>query len=188
MATEWYNVKARIKWAKVYEPDEYAGSRRWMVNVYPFDGKEWEKVQKSGIQTQVKSDKEGDKYIVLRRGTTKVIKDDLVIFCPPELTGAVNVSYTNPEGEKIRSYNKGDFKGDITVKGERVPIGNDTVAIVNFCTYDTKQGKGHRLESLKILDLVQIEKQEDAEPQDNEEIKVDEAPEIGKVEGDAIPF
>lgn len=166
MATEYHNIKARLKWVKVYEYDEYAGAKRWMINAYPVDGKEWEKVQKSGIQTQTKEDEDG-KYIVLRRPTSRVINDDLVMFCPPEITGAVNVQYTDPDGNKIRSYNKGDFKGDIILKGEKKNIDNGSVAIVNFCTYDTRQGKGHRLESLKILDLVQRETQND-EPSDEE--------------------
>ncbi len=173
MATEYFNVKGSVKWVKVYEPDEYAGAKRWMVNFYPFDGKEWEKIQKSGIQTQTKSDDDG-KYITLRRPTTKVIKDDLVIFCPPEITGAVNVQYLNPEGERIRSYTKGEFKGDVILKGEKQNIDNGSVVIVNFCVYDTKQGKGHRLESLKVLDLVQREKSEEVseDEKDNAEVEI----------------
>ena len=182
MATEWHNIKAKLKWVKVYEPDEYAGAKRWMVNAYPYDGKEWEKVQKSGIQTQPKEDADG-KYITLRRATTKVFKDDLVVFCPPEVTGAVEVTYVDDSGEKIRSYTKGEYKGNINMKGEKQNIDNGSVAIVNFCTYDTKQGKGHRLESLKILDLVQRENEEISEDEKDEaEVDTDEVASVN------IPF
>jgi hypothetical protein len=175
MATEYHNIKAKLKWVKVYEPDEYAGSKRWKINVYPFDGKEWEKVTKSGIQVTPKEDEDG-KYITLRRDTSKVIKDDFVLFCPPEITGAVEVSYTKPDGERVRSYNKGDFKGDIILKGERKDIGNGSVAIVNFSTYNTKQGVGHRLESLKILDLVGFEKAEEVTEDQKDEAVLEDKP------------
>lgn len=176
MATSYYNVKAKLKWAKVYEPDEYAGAERWMVNVYPVDGKEWEKIQKSGLQSQPKEDEDG-KYIVLRRPTKKLIGENLVIFCPPEITGAFEVTYVDKEGNKVRSYNKGEKT--VERKGNTEIIGNGSTAIVNFCVYDTRQGKGGRLESIKILDLVGVEervKEEDLPVEEEEE------------KGDGIPW
>lgn len=168
MATEYFNIKGKLKYAKVYEPDSYAGAERWKTNFYPYDGKEWEKVMKSGIQTVPKEDADG-KYITLRRDCKKAIKDDLVIFSPPELTGAVEVSYVDDEGNRLRSYNKGDYKGKVSRKGDPVDIGNGTVAIVNFSVYETKQGKGHRLESIRILDLVGYERKEEPTEEEKDE-------------------
>lgn len=182
MATTYYNVKGRIKWPKLYEPDEYAGAKRYMVNFYPFDGAEWEKVQKSGIQSTVKEDEDG-KYIVLRRPASKLIKDDLVIFCPPEITGAVNVHYVDKNGEKVRSYNKGEKT--VERVGDPVNLGNGTLVVVNFCVYDTRQGKGGRLENLKVLDLVVFDKPEVVKEEDTAE---DEVTVDNEAEGDKIPW
>lgn len=165
MATTYWNVKGTVKWAKVYEPDDYLGQKKWVVNLYPHDGAEWEKIQKSGIQSTVKEDTDG-KFIVLRRQVSKVIKDNLVVWCPPEITGAVDVHYTNDAGEKIRSYNKGEVK-NVQRVGHPEPIGNGSLVIVNFSAYDTHQGKGCRLEGLRVLDLVGIEKKEEKVPEED---------------------
>lgn len=174
MATTYYNVKAKVKWAKVYEPDEYAGAERWMVNIYPVDGKEWEKIQKSGLQSQPKEDTDG-KFITLRRPTKKLIGENLVIFTPPEITGAFEVIYVDTKtGEKVRSYNKGEKT--VERKGDPQVIGNGSTAIINFCVYDTRQGKGGRLESIKILDLVGLEDKPEVKAEDvpaDEEVAVD---------------
>lgn len=178
MATSYFNVKGRVKWPKVYEPDDYLGQKRYVIQFYPFDGAEWEKIQKSGIQSNVKEDTDG-KFITLRRPTSKLIGENLVIFCPPELTGAVDVHYVNDAGEKIRSYNKGEVK-DVKRVGDATPIGNGTLGIVNFSAYDTRQGKGCRLEGFRVLDLVGIEpkeekvKEEDVQEGEEVEVKKDE--------------
>ncbi|AXP07751.1 hypothetical protein SmphiM6_60 [Sinorhizobium phage phiM6] len=184
IATSWYNIKCKIKWAKVYEPDEYAGAKRYMVNAYPVDGAEWEKVQKSGVQLQTKEDTDG-KYITLRRPVSKVIKDDLVIFCPPEITGAVEVHYVGKDGQKVRSYTKGDNTAERV--GDPVVLANGTLAIVNFCAYDTKQGRGSRLESLKILDLVSMDdiKEQKVSEEDTAE---EEVVVSNEEKGDDIPW
>lgn len=185
MATTYWNVKGNIKWAKVYEPDDYLGQKKYVLNFYPSDGAEWEKVQKSGIQSTVKEDTDG-KFIILRRPVSKLIGENLVIFTPPEITGAVEVHYTNDEGEKIRSYNKGEVK-NVQRVGDATPIGNGSLGIVNFSSYDTRQGKGCRLEGIRILDLVGIEPKE--EKVNNEDIDEDEVEAVvDNDKGDDIPW
>lgn len=179
MATTYASLKGKIKWPKVYEPDEYAGSKRWMVDFFPSDGAEWEKITKSGLQVEPKVSEDG-KYIRLRRDCQKLIGDNLVVFCPPEITGAVEVHYTNAEGDKVRSYNKGE-KITINRVGETAPIGNGSLALVNISLFDTARGKGHRLESIKVLDLVGIPTKE--EPKETDDLVVP----TSKTE-DEIPF
>lgn len=152
--TKYTNLKGKIKWAKVYEPDIAFGAENWKVNFYPADGKEWEKFHKTGLQLKVKSDDDGD-FVQLRRPTKKVIKDELVIFSPPEITGQVSVQYVNPEGLRVRQYNKGD-KVEVIRTGEPVELGNGTEVIVNLSYYETAKGPGHRLESITVLDLVEF--------------------------------
>ena len=166
MATTYLNVKGTVKWVKLFEPDEYAGTKRWMINFYPHDGGEWEKITKSGVQLETKTDPDG-KFIRFRRDCQKLIKDDLIVFCPPEITGAVEVHYTNAQGDKIRQYTKGD-KITVNRVGDPVTIGNGSLVVANLSVYDTARGKGHRLESVKVLDLVDVpkSKEDDPEPED----------------------
>ena len=169
MATTWISVKGKVNWAKVYEPDSYAGAERWMVDFYPADGGEWEKLQKGGLQVTPKEGPDG-KFVRLRRDTKKLFKDDLIGFCPPEITGAVNVHYTNAAGDKIRQYDKGDKSFKVNMVGEKVIIGNGSLVIVNLALFDTSKGKGHRLEGLKVLDLVGIPDRVD--PPETDDISV----------------
>lgn len=159
MATKYYTLKGSIKWAKIYEPDEFSGVKRWMLNFYPADGAEWEKFQKMGTELGIKEDEDG-KYVTFRRPASKVIGDNFVIFSPPEISGAVEVRYVNDEGISVRSYNKGD-KVTVTRIGEQVPLGNGSVVLVNLAVYDVKVAgnvaRGHRLENIKVLDLVAYE-------------------------------
>jgi hypothetical protein len=161
LATAYTNLKGTIKWAKVYEPDSFAGAENWALCFYPYDGAEWEKFQKTGLQLKVKDDPDGvsGKFFKLRRPTKKLIRDDLVMFSPPEITGVVNVSYQDPDGNKIRQYNKGE-KVTVNRIGDPVELGNGTLVIVNLSYYDTAKGKGHRLENIKVLDLVEYQKAE----------------------------
>lgn len=153
MATKYITLKGKFKWAKLYEPDEFSGDRRYITNFYPHDGGEWEKYNKSGLQLKVKEDEDG-KFITLRRGVKRLFGDDVVFFSPPEITGAVNVQYKNSKGEVVRSYKKGD--DEPTRDGEAVIIANGSMGLVNIAVYDTQKGKGHRLENVKILDLVSM--------------------------------
>jgi hypothetical protein len=160
MATSYVTVKGKVKWAQVYEPDDYAGSTRFILNFYPSNGEEWDKLRKSGIQVQPKMDnEEGSEYVRIRRDVKRVIKDEVVFFCPPAISGAFEVHYENENGDKITSYEKGT---KIKVVGEQKPLGNGTVVLANICVFDTAKGKGHRLESLKVLDHVVYERPAEA--------------------------
>lgn len=152
------NLKGTIKWAKVYEPDNFSGAEFWAICLYPHDGAEWEKFHKSGLQLKVKEDTDGvsGKFIKLRRSCSKMIKDEIVKFSPPEITGKVNVSYQDDEGNKVRQYNKGD-KVKINRVGDPVLLGNGSLVIANLSYYDTAKGKGHRLENITVLELVSYE-------------------------------
>ena len=156
MATNYFNIRGTVKWPKVYEPDEYLGVKRWTVNFYPLNAEEKQKLIDSGISTKLQKDNEGNEFMKLRRPTTKAIKDNLVVFAPPKLTGLVNVDYVDQEGNPITSYNKGDGK-EIRRRGEPVDIGNDTEVILNFSVYTTVKGNGHRFEGMKIINLVKYE-------------------------------
>jgi hypothetical protein len=160
------NLKGYFRWVKAYEPEEYSGDTRFITNFYPFDEKEWEKFNKSGLQQTPKEDTDGKKFVRFRRSVRKVFPkdDEATYFTPPEVSGAVNVSYVNAEtNEKVKTYKKSD-KIELKVVGDKTPIGNDSVGYINLAVYDTNQGKGHRWESMTILDLVEYNPDKPSEP------------------------
>ena len=182
MATKWINVKGTVSWAQVYEPDEYAGDKRWKVTFYPANGEEWETLRKAGVQLEAKEDKEGKKYVNLRRSVKRLYGDDVTFFTPPTITGAVSVQYLDKAtGKPVRSYKKGDGT-EVEVIGEKVLIGNGSVVMVNIAVYDTQKGKGHRFEAMKVLDLVSY----DPDSKSDAETAVD-SPEEVKAETPVAP-
>jgi hypothetical protein len=81
----------------------------------------------SGLQLTPKTDEDGE-FVVFRRPNYKQIKKELVNFGPPEVVGA--------DGQLI---------------------GNGSEVAIKVIVYDSKKGKGHRLESVKVLNLVPYE-------------------------------
>jgi len=170
MATKWIDLIGTIKWAQVYEPDEYLGIKRWKLTFYPETGGDWDKITKSGLGLKIKEDDDG-RYLQFRRPVEKKIKDKIVIFTPPRITGAVNVQYVNAEtGEMVRSYDQGTIE-TIRRDGETVLLGNGTKVKVNVCVYDTQVGKGHRLESIHVYDLVEYDGPEEVDEEAPPEVE-----------------
>lgn len=93
----------------------------------------------SGMQQQVvKSNETGKPFYFFRRPNKKVIKDELVKFGPPKVLDKDNNAVT-------------DFVG----KGSKV-----TIKVV---VYDSRKGKGHRLEAVRVDELVKYEPKPKAE-------------------------
>lgn len=158
MASRWISVKGIARWAKVYTPDAFMGAENYKIDFAPIDAVEQKKLDDSGIQlTAKKNDEDGLDYIRLRRPTKKVFSDEVTFFAPPEVSGKVTVQYQDENGDRIRQYKKGD---KINRVGEPVEIGNGSTVIANICVYDTVKGKGHRLEGLTVLDLVEYKREE----------------------------
>lgn len=155
--TQTYEFEATLKWVKIYEPDEAFGSTRWLLNAYLTDDRQWRLFERSGLQLEPKEDEDG-KYVVFRRDTEKKMKKDFVEFTPPfvyDKDGTPLVQYKDKEtGQNVYSF---DMKEGIEYEqvGEPVMIGNGTLAKVRVSIYDTARGKGHRLENIKIIDLVE---------------------------------
>lgn len=174
MATNWHNVKGFAYWAKVYEPDSYNGQENYKITLYFKDDKELESFKKIGLELQIKEDDNG-KFVTFRRPRKKTIKDDIVFFSPPEVRGKVSVKYIDDKGEVIRQYNKGEHNGKLERDGEATLIGNGSKVSVNICVYDTAKGKGHRLESVTIYELVEYVPTDTWEDNDPEpEVKKEE--------------
>lgn len=166
--TQYVTFTGKAYWAKLYKPDEFRGAVRWTLNLVMDDPAEWKKFNDLGIQKKVNKNEEGE-YFAVARPTTKMIAGKIVHFTPPliyDKNGDILVGYYNDQGNLLRSYDDPDRK--VTKKGDNVLIGNGSKVEVTLCVYQTAMGVGNRLESVKILDLIEYKAPED----NGEEAKV----------------
>lgn len=173
MSTKWLTVRGVVRWTKVYEPDAFMGAENWKVDFAPLNAQERKKWDDTGIQLKFRKEDDGLEYTRLRRPVKKVFSDEVTFFAPPEITGAVSVQYQDENGERIRQYKKGDKVNRV---GEPVEIGNGSEVLVNVCYYDTVKGKGHRLESINVLNLVEFVRGVSEKTGEQDEVK----PEVKK--------
>jgi len=140
MASKNYFWSGKCMWAKLEEPD--AKYEKWTLDFYP-DDKGWEEFRESGLGVEVRKNKETDEeYIKLSRPVQKKIKEELVDFDKPLIIGKDN--------EPME---------------DRPLIGNGSEVTVKVLIYDTKRGKGHRLEAVRIDNLVEyVGKTDDESP------------------------
>lgn len=135
MATEYIDFYGTLAFdPRLVEPDEYMGDKKWDVPII-LDTASIDKYRKSGIQAVPKEVNDGF-MVRFRRPCKKLIKGELVEFSPPE------VKRWDEEQNSYVDYEKA------LGKGSRVKV--------NVAVYDTVQGKGHRLQSVIVLDGVPI--------------------------------
>lgn len=164
--TKLYSFRGRASYAKVYEPDEYKGQEFWKINLHP-DKEVVKEIKDSGTQVRPKLDNEESSgvsgpYFTFRRPLSAKIKDQVVQFNPPEIF--------DKDGKAIMVY------VDDKAVGEKVYIGNGSEVEVTVEIYDTQMGKGTRLRSVKIIDLIKYD------PNSKEEVQKDE-PEVREQKG-----
>lgn len=131
MATRTIFLSGTAKWAKLNVPDKkynYYG-----LDLY-LDEESTKTFHESGLQVKKKTGEDGDFYS-FRRDAEKLIKSDLVKFDPPELFDGNNNKMVD----------------------DRPLIGNGSKVTCKIATYDTVKGIGHRLESVRIDELVEYE-------------------------------
>lgn len=128
MATEYLYLRGKAKWAQLTKPDKEFDN--FKINVY-LDDESKALFAESGLQLTPKTDEDGE-YVVFRRPNYKQIKNELVHF------GAPNV--IDPEGRTVSEL-----------------IGNGSEVVVKVVVYDSKKGKGHRLETVQVTNLVVYE-------------------------------
>lgn len=135
MSTQIIYVSGTAKWAKVYQDqlDTKFGAERNIV-VYP-DEASLIALKSSGSRIEPKEDEEGV-YYKFRRDDKGVIKGEEVTFGPPKVI-------------------------DIENKPFDKKIGNGSKVTVKLSVYDTKKGKGTRLEAVRVDEHVPYESNED---------------------------
>lgn len=136
MATKFIFVPGTVKWAKLYEHNADKAYENYSMDLYPTkDGQKL--MESSGVQLRKRTDEDGVFYKV-KRPFTKVINGDLVEFGPP----------------RVQIEEDGEF-----VDFEEL-IGNGSEVVAKIAVYDTRKGKGHRLEAVLINEHVPYEKPE----------------------------
>lgn len=125
MATQYYNFKGTLRWGRLNTPDDMY--KNYYAEIY-MDEAEATKVKASGLQLKFKEDENGH-YVKFRRPETKEIKNELVKFEAPKVT-----------------LNGEPYEGI---------VGNGSLINLNVVVYDTRKGKGHRLNSVEVLELVE---------------------------------
>lgn len=136
MASNYFFLSGKAKWAKLFKPDDKY--KNWQIQVY-LDDESMKIYDASGMTMQKKTDADGV-FVTFRRPEAKVIKEELVKFEPPSVLDA--------SGNKLDQL-----------------VGNGSDVTVKVIVYDTMKGKGHRLEAVKVNKLVPYVKQETAPAQ-----------------------
>jgi hypothetical protein len=128
MASEMLYFAGKCKWAQVYKPDDEYDN--FKINVY-LDKPSMELFKNSGLQLTPKEDEDGT-YVTFRRPNYKQIKKELVHFGAPEVVDTA--------GEKLTDS-----------------IGNGSDVVIKVVAYTSVKGKGHRLEAVKVTNLIPYE-------------------------------
>jgi hypothetical protein len=135
MATAFYYLTGKAKWARLFTPDEKY--KNYKIDLL-LDAESKKKFAESGMTMTPKMAEEGE-YITFRRPEAKLIKNELVKFEAPPVTDA--------EGKPVEKL-----------------IGNGSDVTVKVVVYDTVKGKGHRLEAVRVNSLIEYQKPDDSMP------------------------
>lgn len=200
MATEYIEIEGKVQYPQLYEPDNAFGASNYKLNIFPKDDAEWAKIKKAGIQKKIQENNDPErgpvgKYIQFTRAAFKVIKGEMVNFSGPVVLnheGKVIVDYINSETEKrVYSFPAKD-KSKVYRRGKPVLIGNGSDVKIRVAVYDTQKGKGQRLESVTVLNLVEFVRQEKELPPVLEDVRTPLEPidtsSGSKILDDEIPF
>jgi hypothetical protein len=168
--TQYVQFTGKAYWAHIYKPDTFRGAVRWIMNLY-MDDDEWKKFKDLKIQKKPVTDENGTFWRPTRL-TSRMIKEKLVKFTPPwiyDKNGEPLVTYVNQDGKEVRSYDGAD--SDIKRVGDPVLIGNGSTVSITVSVYPTTMGIGNRLESIRLLDLIEYK-----------------SPEVKDEDDEALPF
>lgn len=140
-----YKFIGKAYWAKVYEPDEFRGASNWKIDLV-VDEENLKKYKEAGIQGKVKSNEEGP-VLAFKRPYTKLIKGVQQIFSGPKIL--------KEDGSVLVEYKKNEEGTAFERVGNPVLIGNGSVVEVTVVVYPTTMGPGQRMESVRIIDLIE---------------------------------
>jgi hypothetical protein len=123
LSTKIFYFSGPCKWAKLSTPDEYNGQESYKINVY-LNKADLRTLDEAGSKIKVKEDDDG-KYVTFSRKKVQEIAGDLKDMGPP----------------MVIDTNKESFTAD---------IGNGSDVTCKVSIYDTRMGKGTRLEAVRV--------------------------------------
>ncbi len=159
--TEYFEFTGKAYWARVYQPDTAFGASNYKLDLV-LDEPEWDKFKKSGIQKKPRETDNG-KSVQFTRPAMKIIKGEVINYNGPIVlddAGGVIVDYINTDTNKRAYSYKTEEKNKIERRGSPILIGNGSTVKVRVSVYDTQKGKGQRLESITVIDLIEYENKE----------------------------
>lgn len=157
--TKFHKIKGKIMWANnLFTPDSYEDGPAYYKAHLVVDLATRDKFKDSGVRTKIRG--HGD--------------------VPYLEAGDFEVLLKRPEEHKVNA--KGEKFGGgqpkvLDADGNEWPdvvIGNGSLVEAEYCTYKAGKFSGHRLESVKILEHVPYERDEDGNEKAGEDPKVEE--------------
>lgn len=135
MATETFYLSGKARYPRLTKPDDKYDL--YSIGVI-LDAKSQAEFEASGMQMKPKS-YNGDTFVTFRRPNKKIIKDELVKFGPPKVL--------DKDGKTITAL-----------------VGNDSDVTVKVSVYDSAKGKGHRLDAVRVDNLIEFKPQPKEQP------------------------
>lgn len=130
MTTETYYFSGKAKWAKVQKPDEKYDN--YQVTLY-MDDENFQKFKESKLKLSIKEDENSDRFVVFKRKSKQNFGEGDEDMGPPKVFIGTVEDYQ-------------PFTG---------LIGNGSDVTLRVSVYDTRNGKGHRLEKVLVTNLVE---------------------------------
>ena len=127
MSSETLYLTGEAYWAKLKKPDEKYNN--FTIDFYPNE-EAADKIKGSGLQVQEKDGEFGRPFYKFRRPVSKIIKNELVKFGPPVVLDKENKPFDGI-------------------------VGNGSEVTIKLTVFDTIKGKGHRLEAVRVENLVE---------------------------------
>lgn len=131
--TQYFDFTGKIAWANsayggLFSPDPKFDN--YKANFY-LDPESWEKYKKTGLRLKTYTDEMGD-YVQFKRRVSQMIGNKLEQMGPPKVFFVEGIEPTKD-------------------------IGNMSSVVVSVETFDTRNGKGHRLNRVIVTELVPYE-------------------------------
>lgn len=155
--TKYFKVPGIAFWNDLYKPDDFMNAQRYKMSLIVNEAAQ-ELIKKYECKGDFKDHESGDKVYTFRRDAQKLIKKKWVSFAPPVIydkNGKVITEYTY-QGEIVTSVNGDVSYEDFLPTGEQPLIGHGSSVILDICVFPTVHGKGTRLQSVKIVELVEF--------------------------------
>ena len=129
-STVHYLFEGTCKWAKVRKPDDYD---KYTIDLYPTE-ETMKLFQDSNIAVGVRTDVEtSEEFLRFNRPSVKMINEEEISFGPPKVTDS--------EGNELDGL-----------------IGNGSKVVIKVAEFGPYNGRyGHRLEEVRVMDLVVYE-------------------------------